>query len=484
MDFARTFRAAIATLFVAACSSSTPGTQAPPDGGQSPDGGPSTNGNTVTKVFDSAVNRDLDVLLMVDDSQNMLPAQLRLKDSVAAFIRQLAALPAGLPRLHLAVISSDLGAGPTAPSASCRVGGDQGQFQVMPRVAGCSTGLDAGQHFLSSIDGVNNFTGDLASALSCIVPLGDSGCGYEHQFASMLRALEPGQPASNHDFLRPSAHLAIVFLTNEDDCSAPPDSDLFNTSSTLVSDPLGPLTSFRCNEFGHLCNGMKPPRTPATLTGCTSAEDGRLLKVSDVIARTRALKGGDDSKIIIAAIAGPDSPYEVKLVPGTSATGVMQQQPEIAHSCLKDDADFADPSVRIKQWVDAFKGSFATICDSSFDLAMSRIAAQIATAMGPECFPGRLVDTDLDPRAPGVQPNCTVTDILVDDKGVKTETPVPSCTASAGAMPCWALATDQTACSRFGGTSIVVARHDRPATLSTRVTCDVCKPGTPTRGCS
>ena len=42
-------------------------------------------------------------------------------------------------------------------------------------------------------------------------------------------------PLENAGFLRRNATLAIVLITNEDDCSAPPDSALFDSSSQLVS---------------------------------------------------------------------------------------------------------------------------------------------------------------------------------------------------------------------------------------------------------
>ncbi|HXI58845.1 MAG TPA: hypothetical protein VNO55_22415, partial [Polyangia bacterium] len=289
------FLAAGLTLYLAACGSSSPIKASPdaqPMDGQPIDGQPMSADGRVTQEFDNQINRNVDILFMVDDSPSMRPLQAKLAANFPAFVNVLSGLPGGLPNLHVAVVSSSMGAGPQAPVAQCPVGGDAGQFQTAPRVAGCTTGLPASEHFLSSVDGVTNFTGDMVTAFSCMAQLGDQGCGFEHQFASVLRALEPGPnlPPTNQGFLRPEAYLAIILLTNEDDCSAPPDSNLFDTASQMVSDPLGPLNSFRCNEFGHLCNGTKPPRTPANLSGCTSAEDGRLLKMSDVIDRTKALK--------------------------------------------------------------------------------------------------------------------------------------------------------------------------------------------------
>jgi len=441
----------------------------------------------VTQEFDAHVKRNIDVLFMVDDSPSMRPMQAKLAANFPVFVNVLTSLPGGLPSLHLALVSSSLGAGPQAPVTNCPVGGDGGQFQTAPRVAGCTTGLPASEHFLSSVDGVANFTGDIAAAFSCIAQLGDQGCEFEHQFASVLRALEPGPdlPLINKGFLRPEAYLAIILLTNEDDCSAPPDSNLFDTASQMVSDPLGPLASFRCNEFGHLCNGNKPPRTPESLTGCTSAEDGRLLRISDVIDRTKALKNGAVEKILVSAIAGPPTPYNVVLTPGLLPNGTNENQPSIEHSCMHTDGTFGDPAVRIKMWVDAFKGTFVSICDSTLERALVQIADGITAALGPQCFEGKLVDADLDTF--GRQPDCVVTDITKDDHGATVETNIPNCDKVSGAHPCWTPSSDPLACPFESGkvkTLIKVVRDGSPPSeLRTRISCLVCNPDRPSPGC-
>jgi hypothetical protein len=478
------------TLCLAACGSSSPMKASPdaqPVDTQPSDAQPMPSGGRVTQEFDNGVPRNVDVLFMVDDSPSMRPLQTKLAATFPVFVNVLAGLPGGLPNLHVAVVSSSLGAGPQSPFPRCRVGGDAGQFQTAPRVAGCTTGLPASEHFLSSVDGVMNFTGDMATAFSCMAQLGDQGCEFEHQFASVLKALEPGPslPVTNEGFLRPEAYLAIILLTNEDDCSAPPDSNLFDTASQMVSDPLGPLTSFRCNEFGHLCDGKKPPRTPANLTGCTSAEDGRLLKISHVIDRTKALKNGAVEKILVSAIAGPPTPYDVVLTPGLLPNGTNENQPSIVHSCQQSDGTFGDPAVRIKMWVDAFKGTFVSVCDNTFEPAFVQIANGITAALGRQCFEGKLVDTDLN--AAGRQPDCVVTDITKDDHGATVETNIPSCDKVSGAHPCWTPSFDPLACPFESGevkTLINVARDGAPPSeLRTRISCLVCEPVRQNPGC-
>ena len=163
--------------------------------------------------------------------------------------------------------------------ANCHFGGDNGQFQFMPRGTCTQSPLHTTptqQTFLSASmnQTVTNYDGDISDAFSCIAALGDKGCGFEGQLKSVRWSLDPvNPPRGNEGFLREDATLAVVLITNEDDCSVPDDSDLADPTQTRMADPLGPFQSFRCNEFGHLCNingTMQPPprcgrRPPAGL---------------------------------------------------------------------------------------------------------------------------------------------------------------------------------------------------------------------------
>src|SRR5206468_7327388 len=111
----------------------------------------------------------------------------------------------------------------------------------------------------SNVGGIANYTGNLADVLACITPLGDTGCGFGHQLGSIARALGADgapAPARNAGFLRPGADLAILILSDADDCSAPPTTVLYslNGGPDNKSNGLGPMARYRCNEFGHLCH--------------------------------------------------------------------------------------------------------------------------------------------------------------------------------------------------------------------------------------
>ena len=202
----------------------------------------------------------------------MKPLQAKMAARLPDFMQRLKALPGGLPDIHVAVVSSSLGAGAFGDVPGCGQGApgdDAGSFQ---HKAGC--GLNASENYIkASQDGTtNNFTGNIEDVFSCIALLGDTGCGFEHQFEStrqaLIRATHP-EDMNNGGFLRGDAFLGIVMLTNEDDCSVPSNSELFNTMVSSVNDqpPLGGLWSYRCNEFGHKCDQPMPHTAARTTEG-------------------------------------------------------------------------------------------------------------------------------------------------------------------------------------------------------------------------
>ncbi|HXU02020.1 MAG TPA: hypothetical protein VN903_13700 [Polyangia bacterium] len=350
-------------------------------------------------------NRNVDILVMVDNSTSMMLSQNKLNSSFASFVSALRASPQGLPNLHLAVVSSDMGAGDGSIAQCDATRGDNGLFQNTPRGTCTSSGLQTGAMFISDVGGTKNYTGNMETVFSCIAALGEQGCGFEHQFASILRALGADDalpPLANQGFLRQDALLAIVLLTNEDDCSASFDA-LYDTTANLTLDSqLGPPASFRCNEFGHLCNNgsgtfMHPNRhapgnnVSATVNyvACTSDDQGGfLLSVADTASRLKALKI-DPSMVMVAALTGAASPYTVTWKPpsisDTSCGATSCPWPVIAHSCTGTDGSFADPAVRIGELANQFgaNGLVQSLCADNFGPALERIANMILARLTP-----------------------------------------------------------------------------------------------------
>ena len=348
-------------------------------------------------------NRNFDLLFLIDDSSSMRLAQANLERSFPAFMTRLRSAPLGLPNIHVAVVSSDMGAGDGSIASCGSTGGKNGIFQYTARGSCTATNLQAGATYISDIAGSRNYTGSLENVFTCIAALGEAGCGFEHQFAAVLRALGADgrpPPAENQGFLRPDAYLAVVMITNEDDCSATPGVPLFDTgSNTNIASQLGPPANFRCGEFGHLCDSaagtaMHPSRNApnnnvsamVSYTNCRSNDqEGYLLSARDVADRLFALKS-DPSQVLVAAITGLTTPYTVTWraasTADTSCGAASCPWPVIAHSCTASDTSFADPPVRVSELVGHFgsNGLRFSIC-GDIAAAMQSIADKIISLM-------------------------------------------------------------------------------------------------------
>ncbi len=172
------------------------------------------------------------------------------------------------------------------------------------------------------------------------------GVRFEHQLASIdsrARRRRPAGASTNANFLRPEAYLGIVILTNEDDCSAPPNTQLYSLNGGMqnINNQLGPIANYRCNQFGHLCtdpsgNVIEPPlNVPANatqgatptldMTNCMSNDtNGLLTPVSQFITDIKSLKTDPDNQILVASISAPPTPYTVAWV---AESGGQNTQP-------------------------------------------------------------------------------------------------------------------------------------------------------------
>jgi hypothetical protein len=314
----------------------------------------------------------LDVLFVIDNSGGMVDVRRDLPQIIAAFTDPLRALPAGLPDLHVGVVTSDLGAGsrPLASGGCPKIGGDRGILQARP-----ACGLDPGARFLSSARSgtVNNFTGSMEQAFACIAAVGAAGCGYEHQLQATRVALHDDVTPENRGFLRDDAVLAIVIVSDEDDCSADPDSDLFTDDASFPNTTL----DLRCAQVGHLCNGVAPPLTPfdVPLASCQANPGGRLIEVRDVVASIRALKTRPDQQILVAGIFGwplDSAGARYQYIPTNQGAFMVP----ICQSMRGE----AAVGLRLKSFVESFgpSGFFVSICDPDFRPTFQRLGQAVA----------------------------------------------------------------------------------------------------------
>jgi len=474
----------------AACGGGT----AKPDGGGGAGGGGADGGdpNRWTGNVSASINRNVDVLFLIDDSSSMRLLQDKLVQSFPAFITRLQD-PPGLPNIHIAVVSQDMGAGDGSISSCDGSHGKNGIFQYTARGTCTSTGLQTGATFIADVGGTRNYTGNLADVFTCIAALGETGCGFEHQFSAILRALgADGQapPPENEGFLRPDAYLAIVMLTNEDDCSELPGKPFFEVfTNNNVASQLGPPINFRCNEFGHLCDngsGNKAPpgrlapnndvNSMVSYASCVSNETGQNLRtVADTASRIKALKA-DASQVAVMSIQGPTVPYTVTwkapfASEGDTSCGAPScPWPAIAHSCAAADNSFADPGIRTSEFVSAFgdNGLVLPICSDSLGPSMDRAAQLINGLLGPPCIPGLV---GMNP-ATG-KPDCKVTERTRSATGMTTTKTVPACADNGNVAPCWSLGAQSSTC--LGTVLSVSVDPSLPASTEASLTYDCAK---------
>ena len=201
----------------------------------------------------------LDLLVMSDDSGSLTEEQASFTAELPRFIAVLASGDldadgrADVPPFDVqaAVVSSDMGVGGfTVPTCAEPDFGDDGILETEGRtdVSGCEAEYPG---FLEFSPDAGADPAVFARDLGCLT-LDTGGCGFEQPLEAVLKAVSPSQPTiwtapgyrppaffedtpghadgANEGFVRPDSVLAIVMLSDEDDCSA---------SDPAIFDPSG-----------------------------------------------------------------------------------------------------------------------------------------------------------------------------------------------------------------------------------------------------
>lgn len=168
-------------------------------------------------VFPGAVKTD--ILFVIDDSGSMGDEQTLLQNGLDSFIQTLSS----------STVSNQFQIGVTTTSVANYAG-----TTVPP------DGDLVGPILVSS-------SATLVADFRAQVAVGISGSPREQPFAAARKAIEKsafvGSP--NYGLLRPGARLAVVFLTDEDDCSGPYDATIQNNGACQAAklDPSSSLTT-------------------------------------------------------------------------------------------------------------------------------------------------------------------------------------------------------------------------------------------------
>ncbi len=421
---------------------------------------------------DIPVSADVDILFVIDSSASTTDKQTVFAANFPKFVQALDAFPTGRPNIHIGVVSTTVdihtpGFGPGCPSPAPN---DDGLLQNTPRVAGCTP---PNGRFLSDIKNATgtrttNYAGSLESSLSCIAQLGATGCGFEAPLEAMKRALDGSRP-ENAGFLREGAFLAVVILTDEDDCSVK-DPAIFALPATQVG-----AGDFRCQPlFAYRCDTPISATAGGSYANCRVRTDSYLQDPAIYAQFLSTVKPA--GKSVVALIAGDPKP--------NITTGPLgMQQLALQPSCMatiNGNLALGRPALRLAEFIKPFgdHGLFRTVCQSDYSQTLTEVGKLLFKAISP-CLEGALDVADVDPANPGVQPDCTVSDIQNPDTTHEHETQMDTChmtdpttPAGGGARPCWWVAPNAASCATDSKLELHIERSSPPTPgTAVRVAC-------------
>lgn len=364
----------------------------------------------------------VDIVVLVDNSGSMSAEQAALGLRFTEFLADLVepALDPGTGRpshppvedLNVAVISPDMGtAGHLVSTCANPDGGDRGCFRSAPSavVPGCEATYPS---FLSrNRDNAASYpAARLAQDFVCIGTLGTDGCGFEQPLAAMLAAVtapNAGPGGCNAGFLRTDSLLALLFLTDEEDCSVRPDHpEMFDLDRT---------------DLGHLN------------IRCFLHPDF-VVPVEEYVAAFRALRAAPE-RLVLGFIVGvpPDAPQCVG--PGDELDGCLElpqmmeavdptAPTQLIPSCNTSMGQ-AFPPRRFVELARAF-GSQArvdSICKSDWTGSLPGLTDRVALPSEAECLAR---EPEYVPG--GCRVDCVLVETLDDDR---------ECPADLDCPPAW-----------------------------------------------
>ncbi len=402
-----------------------------------------------TVVLDSRARTNLDVLFLVDNSPSMSPKQSALAKSIPGFMKLLDATGTNY---HIGITTADVG---TQRSPGVPWGGNLGKCEtyegddgVLQNVA-CSTRNDTtadaknacatlcpdskfvpndGRRYISKTDGVTNvpvaraldpMTGKMVDtgptkAFQCMALVGDSGCGIESPLEGAKRALD-GHRVENSGFLRSDSTLAVVFITDEDDCSVQLAQRAQLDPMTRDCDPAQPDSAdcynidFRCFARSVQCN--ESMLTTGVKTGCVERPSNFLTSVDTYAKFFNTLRPKE--KLLVSGIWTLPSVLSggrVELAKsGGTTSAYLNRAGGAGASCryAGNSAIFGQAQLRLSKFASQIPGSTETsICDiDNYPAALSQVASRVATKLTASCL------TTPPSRSSMGKPLCVVGDV-------------------------------------------------------------------------
>jgi hypothetical protein len=405
------------------------------------------------------VNKDVDILFVIDNSGSMGEEQALLAQNFGSFIEVLEAEDVEA-NYRIGVTTSDNGnpwcpAGATTPEggklvlSSCkdRIGDflfNNGMVDVQDlacndictltstdlEIQPSTTDFDSNakpRPWLENIEGKKNIPAATSTveAFKCFGPQGINGCGFESQLESMYLSLKRAENTNEDEygFLRANAILAVVIVSDEVDCSYNKNySEIFEQDGNKVfwSDPTAAFpTSAVCWNAGVTCTGSDSTNWDSCdpvnkdVNGNEGVADDQA--VLHPMNRYYGLLDGleaqkqeynPDQELILALIGGVDAQGNTFYGNVDNTDPEFQDSFGIGPGCTGAGAE-AVPPVRMKAVVNRYTaGNMFSICNSDYSPALDAIAQKIKDQIRPACYTKCVKDTDASTML--VDPECTV----------------------------------------------------------------------------
>ncbi len=396
--------------------------------------------STVSQRIEVSHVDEVDLLFLIDDSGSMEDEQRALQREIPRLVSVLASGDRDgdgtedfrpVRSLHVGVVSSDLGAGTASPTrlGACRHGsGDDGLLRRTDPSCGGGASESGVFDFVRGSDPTS-----FLSDVSCVTDLGTGGCGLEQQLEASLEAVTPATPedwtragytpprfldpetgelsrpghalGANAGFLRPGSVLAVVLVTDEEDCSAA-DTAIFGDDAAAAA-RFGSDVQLRCTRLADPSTGAlhAVQRYVDGLLGLRTSP-GLLVFSAIVGLPSDLVPGSDTTSIDFAGILGdPRMRYE--------ETG--ERENFLRDACTRTEGGVvvgsADPARRIVETAAGLSSagasvSLSSICEGDFGPAIDGVIARIADALRGACLP-RDLNADADGRV-----DCEVLELL------------------------------------------------------------------------
>lgn len=358
-------------------------------------------------------NDQVDLLFVIDNSRTMAEEQRLLSAEMPRLIASLAG--GGAPgeaafvpprELRVGVVTTDMGTGGfvvatcTEPyfgdDGELRRRGD-GMFAIQP---GAPPFLNLRRGDTSSDD------------VSELVQTGTDGCGFRQPLEAALKALTPSGAGplfisgttghgdgTNEGFLREDSVLAVVVLSNQDDCSAA-DPDLYNRESDVYTDPNFGL---RCSRYSGASTGaLHPPSR--YIDGLLSLRDSDQLLFALIGGVPQDLAHPPGESPEFPALVGPDADPRMR----HTVDPLMPTQ--MTPSCEYEGQGSAFPPSRLVRVAEGLAQRntqvvVQSLCQDSYAPVIDALLAGFAEVLGAGCF-NRALEAEAGPLP------CEITEIL------------------------------------------------------------------------